>query len=600
MQEMQTILPAGSVIKDRYVVEELLGRGGFGAVYRVRDKRVGQNIFALKEVIDPHKRERERFTLEAELLKRVDHPALPRIYRVFEDNQRDRSYILMDYIDGPNLEILRQRMPNKRLPLARVLRIMRPIMNALDYLHAQRPPIIHRDVKPSNIIVPESSDEAVLVDFGIAKEFDPEATTTAVRHASPGYGAPEQYGEGTNARTDIYGLGATIYALLAGKVPIDAFYRATQMGARGTDPLEPVNQLVPEVPQHVVNAIQRAMSIDNTARFASAEEFWQALHAGPITEPVAESVAEPISEPVAPRSDALVLPGAEAVAPFALPDASPITPLPFADSTVAGMDGRPIVTERRVVNRRKAPLLLFLLFALLLGIAAAALLLPGALNHRGTTGSATPSPKTQHSPVATTTHSVTPSPGVSPTAAPSPTPAVSPTPTIPPSTPTPGAGGSIPSLASTYGGPIHNQTANVDSTMSLNSIHQNQQNISGNFTVNQPLSGNGPFTGTVTAGGSIQFTVNSTQIRAPLLFTGTIQSNGSMGGSYCSIDSAGKCDPAVGGYGTWSVSPGSLGAGTSSGGFPDPLTIVWPGETLSADRVGQSPARRSKSAYLLA
>jgi len=106
-----------------------------------------------------------------------------------------------------------------------------PIMNAVSYLHNQQPPIIHRDIKPANIVVPPSGNEEVLVDFGIAKEFNPDSTTTAVRHVSPGYAAPEQYGLGTNTRTDIYGLGATIYTLLTGVVPADSFYRITQLGS---------------------------------------------------------------------------------------------------------------------------------------------------------------------------------------------------------------------------------------------------------------------------------------------------------------------------------------------------------------------------------
>ena len=89
MQEVKEILPVGSIIRGRYQVEKLLGKGGFGAVYLVRDQRVRQNLFAFKEVIDPNKRERDRFTFEAELLKRVDHPSLPRVYHIIEDDQPD-------------------------------------------------------------------------------------------------------------------------------------------------------------------------------------------------------------------------------------------------------------------------------------------------------------------------------------------------------------------------------------------------------------------------------------------------------------------------------------------------------------------------------
>src|SRR6202049_5202377 len=109
MQDVREALPIGSLVHDRYVVEKVLGRGGFSAVYLVRDQRVRQNLFALKEIIDPEKRDRVRFTLEAELLRRGDHPSLPRVYRTFEDNANNRAYILMDYIEGPNLEVLRRQ-----------------------------------------------------------------------------------------------------------------------------------------------------------------------------------------------------------------------------------------------------------------------------------------------------------------------------------------------------------------------------------------------------------------------------------------------------------------------------------------------------------
>jgi serine/threonine protein kinase len=144
---------------------------------------------------------------------------------------------------------------------------MAPIMSAVSYLHNQQPPIIHRDIKPSNVIVPPQGNQAVLVDFGIAKEFDPDSTTTAIRHASPGYAAPEQYGIGTNTRTDIYGLGATIYTLLTGVVPVDSFYRTTQLGSRGIDPLESIRKFAPNVPQHIADAVYRAMAVDVNDRF---------------------------------------------------------------------------------------------------------------------------------------------------------------------------------------------------------------------------------------------------------------------------------------------------------------------------------------------
>ncbi len=151
MQDVRSALPIGTIIGDRYNVVGLLGKGGFGAVYLVRDQRVRGNLFALKEMIDTSRQERARFSFESELLTRLDHPALPRVYRSFENETNNRSYMLMDFIEGPNLETLRQKQPQKRFPLSQVMSMMAPIVQAISYLHKQRPPIIHRDIKPANI-----------------------------------------------------------------------------------------------------------------------------------------------------------------------------------------------------------------------------------------------------------------------------------------------------------------------------------------------------------------------------------------------------------------------------------------------------------------
>jgi len=121
----------GTLLLGRYRIEELLGKGGFGAVYLASDQRVKGNLFALKELVDTSKKERERFAFECDILKRLDHPALPRVYRVFEDEKTNRAYMLMDYIKGPNLEEVRAQQPEKRFPLAGVLKLMAPIVAAV-------------------------------------------------------------------------------------------------------------------------------------------------------------------------------------------------------------------------------------------------------------------------------------------------------------------------------------------------------------------------------------------------------------------------------------------------------------------------------------
>ena len=532
MQDVREALPTGSVIHNRYVVEKVLGRGGFSAVYLVRDQRVRHNLFALKEVIDPQKRERERFRFEAEVLRRVDHPSLPRVYRVFEDEANNRAYILMDYIEGPNLEVLRRQQAEKRFSVQQVLSIMGPIMNAVAYLHQQKPPIIHRDIKPANIIVPTSGDEAVLVDFGIAKEFDPDSTTTAVRHASPGYGSPEHYATGTNPRTDIYSLGATLYTLLTGHVPADAFYRTTQMGSRGVDPLEPIHNYAPNVPRHMADAIYRAMELDSEKRFPTVQDFWQA---------------------VTNESPAPIIP-ASAVAPIALlsqpadlqtpaePEPRPAPLLP-ASTTVVNPAAR---ANRR--DRRRTGAWLLLSLALLIGIASAAIFLPALLTRHAGPTILTPTAKATHSPVATTTRAPTSTVTSRPTT-PTATATTAPQPTV-----TTNPGGGYPALSNTYNGSLHNTGSGDNASMTLSPVSQNGGNISGNFQVGPPLRGSGPFTGTITTSGVIQFIVHSNQVFEPLFFTGNLQNDGSLSGTYCSLNTAGQCDYSNG-HGTWAVSP---------------------------------------------
>lgn len=507
MQQVQPTLPIGSIVGERYQIEQLLGKGGFGAVYLVRDLRVEQNVFALKEVSDPNQRERRHFTTEAELLRRLDHPSLPRVYHVFEEPARGRAYILMDYIEGTNLERLRRQRSGQRLSLSEALAQIGPIIEAVAYLHAQEPPIIHRDIKPSNIIASASGKRTVLVDFGIAKEFHLDATTTAIRHASPGYGAPEQYGTGTDQRTDIYGLGATLYTLLTGAVPTDAFFRMTQVASKGKDPLPTVKQLVPHIPEYVSTAIERTMELESEARFATVEDFWQSLQTN--TRPTRVPVPMGGTVEVVPKTYArpIYLPG---------PERSPVP------SRLRG---------------RWLAILMLLLLALGVVFASAHFLL--AHQHGAQTNQPTTIPQT-----AIVTHVATATPTSQP----------QPTATAPPS--------NLLLLANTYTGTIHDNHGDINTSMTLDSVSQHQQNIVGDFRVDAPLNGNGPFTGTVNTDFAIQFTVHSHDpgAHAPLFFSGQIQKNGAMSGQYCSLDATNQCNPAVGGYGTWSVQPVSNGS----------------------------------------
>ena len=282
MQREQKTLPVGATVQDayggQYCVEKILGKGGFGAVYLVSDRYNKQRVFALKEVIDPSKQDRKRLLFECKVLKQLNNQALPKVYHFFENEEHKRVYLLMEYIKGRDLEVLRKEQPEKRFPVKPMLSILDPIVDALIYLHQQEPPILHRDIKPANIIVPSDGGGATLVDFCTAKEYLPESTTSIFRYGTPGYAAIEQYSPNstTDVRTDVYGLGATLYTLITGVKPIDVVERLT--AKKGHDALQSAHILVPDIPQSVSQAVQRALSIYDEDRFATVEEFWSALH----------------------------------------------------------------------------------------------------------------------------------------------------------------------------------------------------------------------------------------------------------------------------------------------------------------------------------
>ena len=480
MQQEQMTLPVGASIRspygDRYVIEGFLGMGGFGAVYLVRDRRVKQRLFALKEVVDPKKGDRERFIFEAEILKRLDHRALPHVYQVFEHDKLKRVYMLMDYIEGQNLEVLRKEQAEKRFSLPLVLTLIAPIVDALVYLHNQDPPIVHRDIKPENIIVPARGDEAVLVDFSIAKEYVEERTTTVIRHGSPGYAALEQYGSGTTPRTDIYGLAATIYTLLTGIIPPDAITRA--IGSKGSDPLEPVNLITPDVPWATAMVIERAMSISSDDRFASVEEFWRELKAH-FTQQQAD----------VPDKDTPNTP-------------QPVLVRPKVHTPVT-MKPAPVQQQGHSPRPRKywTALPIFLVLLLIISIGTVSYARYGSLS--STPQKATPPPAT---------HQATVTSG-----------AVSPTATLSPQVP------KYPLLGASYAGTVVDLLAKEKTSMILTHIHQNQGSIQGYF---QGLGYVGPFKGSITPSGHVQFMVTVRSGQSTLSFEGDIKVGGDIVGSF--------------------------------------------------------------------
>jgi serine/threonine-protein kinase len=269
-------LATGTTLENRYRIEELLGQGGMGAVYRAYDTRLQQAV-AIKEntmavpgispeVVEASRRQFER---EALMLARLRHPNLPRVSDHFVTPDGNQ-YLVMDYIEGDDLaHIIARGGP---LLEAQAIAWISQACNALEYLHTQQPPIIHRDIKPQNIKVTPKG-VVFLVDFGIAKVGEVTRTMTGALGVTPGFSPPEQYAmTGTDARSDIYSLGATLYALLTAQTPPESVVREF-----GEKQLVPPRQINNTVSPAVQQAVFKAMETRPTHRPQSMAEFRQML-----------------------------------------------------------------------------------------------------------------------------------------------------------------------------------------------------------------------------------------------------------------------------------------------------------------------------------
>lgn len=264
------MLSPGTLLQNRYQILDHLGGGGMGDVYRAYARHLGNIIVVVKENRGGSS---QMFQHEAHLLAALNHPHLPRVLDHFIETN-GLQYLVMDYIEGQNLEDAVKQ--HGAFLQHSALERLNQILDAVNYLHRQTPPLIHRDIKPQNIIVTPQA-KAMLVDFGIAKQMaSGQVTAPSVRFGSPGYAPPEQYSGGTDARSDVYSLGATLYYLLSGQDPPSATERAY---GKTIPPLAPWN---PTVTPNVENAIHKALELNGAQRYFSAYEFQQALNAAPV------------------------------------------------------------------------------------------------------------------------------------------------------------------------------------------------------------------------------------------------------------------------------------------------------------------------------
>ena len=281
----------GDIIVSRYKIVRKLGEGGFGKVFLAKDIHLDNKKVALKMCSAPptdpikYRRALRQFKKEASILANLRHPNLPLVTDLFVDEKT--PFFVMDYIQGEDLAERLNRYPTG-LPETETNRIINQILDALIYLHSQHPPVIHRDIKPANIRI-QPDNVAFLVDFGISKTGD---TMTGAEAHSFNFSPPEQYGDRTDERADIYALGATLYTLLTGSKPADSLDRMQNM------PLVAPRGINPAISERIEKVILKAMELDRSSRYQTAMEFKSDLLSkdSPIQPDLAPSYQFPIEQ----------------------------------------------------------------------------------------------------------------------------------------------------------------------------------------------------------------------------------------------------------------------------------------------------------------
>lgn len=261
----------GTVLDGKYEILKEIGRGGMSVVYVAMDLRLNKQ-WAIKEIRDDGSQDTQTLLKglerEANILKKVDHPVLPRIVDIIQ--KEDKVYVVMDYVEGRTLsEILKEQGAQ---PQEMVIEWAKQLSSALDYLHSMEPPIIYRDMKPSNVML-KPDGNVKLIDFGTAKEYKIENNADTTALGTRGYAAPEQFGDAqgrgiynTDARTDIYCLGATLYHIVTNRNPSEPPYE-----------IKPIRQWNPSLSSGLEKILVKCTQPNPNDRYQSCSELLYAL-----------------------------------------------------------------------------------------------------------------------------------------------------------------------------------------------------------------------------------------------------------------------------------------------------------------------------------
>lgn len=269
------MIETGTILQQRYRIDRQIGQGGMGAVYLGTDERFGSTV-AIKETLCMDDNFRKAIEREARLLNSLKHNALPRVSDHFEE--RDSQFLVMEYIPGEDVATMLET-DHARFSVEQVLKWADQLLDALDYLHNQDMPVVHRDIKPQNLKV-NSRGDIILLDFGLAKGNPTDAghqtAAKSIFGYSRNYASLEQIqGTGTDPRSDLYSLAATLYHLLTAVPPEDALTRAMAVLSQRPDPLTPANQVNANIPRGVAGVLQKALDLNADGRPANATEMRQ-------------------------------------------------------------------------------------------------------------------------------------------------------------------------------------------------------------------------------------------------------------------------------------------------------------------------------------
>jgi hypothetical protein len=272
-------LAQNSMIQNRYLVVQMIGKGGMGEVYLAVDQRLGSAVALKRTMFKENEGLATAFEREAKILGRLRHPVLPKVIDHFAEGPD--QYLVMEHISGEDMG-KRLETAGKPFPLSWVMFWSDQLLDALNYLHSHEPPIIHRDIKPENLKLTDDN-HIVLLDFGLSKDFDSRSDTNSLGTGSvvgysPYFASMEQVrGTGTDARSDIYSFSATIYQLLTNTMPADSLTRADAMLGGAPDPVQAISSINPEVSPAVSDVILKGLAVRQENRYATAAEMQKEL-----------------------------------------------------------------------------------------------------------------------------------------------------------------------------------------------------------------------------------------------------------------------------------------------------------------------------------